>query len=733
MILCVVSITLTNVVAQTSEDIQKIIDQSDINGLNDLAQEETQKELERKQRILDYLASNPSASSTTVSGDSYGVIYDILGGKPIYMSIQNIDAAEATRTDFINSGNTSIDVQGENMTIHVWDGGPTRVDHEAFDNRVTIGDGNNVVPIAPNQVTSQNEFDQNGMVINSQHANHVTGTIVGNNTNANARGMAPAAEAVTHDWTGDHVEMTNAAANGMIISNHSYGVDANNLADGTNNGFLGAYIAQSQALDQIMNDAPFYLSVHSAGNDGQDVNNAPGLLAPGFDKLSLDKVSKNNLVVGSINNPTIGPDGELQTAAISAFSSQGPTDDFRIKPDICGMGFNVFSTGEIIGGNNAAMTPQNQLNTNTYANMSGTSMSSPNVTGSLALIQQLYNEEHGSFMLASTLKGLALHTADDILIDGPDAISGWGVLNAKVMAETVLDMGSGSIVEEHTLSNGETLTFTVTASGLEDLKASISWNDPAGAVQTIVNDATPRLVNDLDVRITQNGTTHLPFALTDVNTNANQDNIVDPFERIDIENPSGSYTVTISHKGTLDDAEQVVSLIVTGVSTSCVADVSISGFYSQNLTESSNSITTLSGTTFDPTKEITLNAGSYVLLNSSCTIEPTSGAFFLATAGDGCNGSNNARKAIAYKDELEEFDNNVTYNETEVIISVHPNPAQSGDIISFSTQVENAELFNIAGNQVQSCTSCSSLKIDDLELGMYLLNLDGESVKLTVE
>jgi subtilisin-like proprotein convertase family protein len=99
------------------------------------------------------------------------------------------------------------------------------------------------------------------------------------------------------------------------------------------------------------------------------------------------------------------------------------------------------------------------------------------------------------------------------------------------------------------------------------LLASISWTDPAGVVSTgIVNDATPVLVNDIDIRVTNDVETFMPWKLTSVITNEKEDNIVDPYERVDVENASGDYTITITHKGSLEGESQNVSLIVTGVS-----------------------------------------------------------------------------------------------------------------------------------------------------------------------
>ncbi len=51
-------------------------------------------------------------------------------------------------------------------------------------------------------------------------------------------------------------------------------------------------------------------------------------------------------------------------------------------------------------------------------------MANPNVAGSLALLQQYHREIYGSFMLAATLKGLAIHTAADLDEPGPDYRTG---------------------------------------------------------------------------------------------------------------------------------------------------------------------------------------------------------------------------------------------------------------------------------------------------------------------
>ena len=82
-----------------------------------------------------------------------------------------------------------------------------------------------------------------------------------------------------------------------------------------------------------------------------------------------------------------------------------------------------------------------------------------------------------------------------------------------------------------------------------------------------MNDTTPALVNDLDIRITQNGVDFYPWKLNAAHPDApaeKGDNRVDPFERIDIPNANGTYTLTVTYKGTLAHGKQDFTLLVSG-------------------------------------------------------------------------------------------------------------------------------------------------------------------------
>ncbi|MFD2433598.1 S8 family peptidase [Mesonia maritima] len=342
-----------------------------------------------------------------------------------------------------------------------------------------------------------------------------------------------------------------------MISNHSYGTPVSESPAW----YMGAYSSASRSWDQITRTEQYLLTVIAAGNDGNVTNPSP--LQTGYDKLTGNAVSKNNLVVANAFDAPIGQStgtiiGEVN---INPSSSQGPTDDGRIKPDITGNGTDLLSTAN--------------FSNSSYDKSSGTSMASPNVAGTLILLQQYYNRLNGNFMYASTLKGLACHTADDILIDGPDAISGWGLLNALKAANTITKDFSGngsSIIQENTMTNSNILEFEVQASGTENLEATICWTDIPGTATTSLNSNTPALVNDLDIRIIKNSnnTEYFPWKLNLANLNSpaiKGDNNVDNVEKVSVDNANGgdTYTIRVSHKGNLTGGFQTYSLIVTGI------------------------------------------------------------------------------------------------------------------------------------------------------------------------
>jgi subtilisin family serine protease len=514
-----------------------------------------------KAQIENYLSRNSNTKRVFKDRDGKTfVLYKIIDGKPIYRTTDNDKAAIATKTNELHTGGSlGLNLDGSGITIGVWDGGPVQITHAEFQNADNTA----------SRVVNNEGLTTGGVPENDDHANHVTGTIAAKGVDLRAKGMAPAVSIFTYNFNDDTMEMTSVLSNplsNMFLSNHSYGIpieqENGNQLDPW---IMGMYTNGASEIDDILRTYPNYLMVTSGGNGGQD--NYTGGLFAGFDKLTSAANAKNNLVVANAS-PTLSPfiGGGITSLVINPSSSQGPTDDLRIKPDIAGDGTGLFSPTTSDG----------------YSTFTGTSMSSPNVTGSLALLQQYYNQLNGNYMKAATLKGLACHTTlDDDANAGPDPLFGWGLLDAKAAAEAITGNNNGTaVISELTLNDSETYTFDFSVQSGQKLIATICWTDVRGTPlsgESNFNNATPRLVNDLDLRLSRNGTTFFPWKLdyspTNGFSNSKADNNVDTVERIDIEVPeAGTYQLTVSHKGTLQlpgpfqvpPLTQDFSLIITG-------------------------------------------------------------------------------------------------------------------------------------------------------------------------
>src|SRR5690606_2891326 len=307
-------------------------------------------------------------------------------------------------------------IQGQGMKIGIWDGGIPVATHVSFLGRViTKDDGQEVTPTAGQGVS---------------HATHVAGTLAANNNIPDIKGFMPEADIWANNWRFDVSEMPTQATQGLLVSNHSYGLDA---IEGNpyGIGIFGRYGTGAKEYDEIAYEAPLYTIVFAAGNDREYVS-MPSSSSKfpskgGRDLLSLGGVSKNTVVVAS----SLGIENYVSPSSVqlSGFSNYGPTDDFRIKPDIAAKGHNVKSA-----------IPGSPANTGFE---SGTSMAAPSVSGVFGLWQQLYNEKNsGIWMRSSTVKALMAHTALEAgPADGPDYMQGWGLLNAEEGAVVINEDG----------------------------------------------------------------------------------------------------------------------------------------------------------------------------------------------------------------------------------------------------------------------------------------------------
>jgi serine protease AprX len=519
-------LTSSLAVAQTTKERQIILQKSTRNTA-ELTQKLAGFEAKNKQEVQAYLLQNPN----TPNPDN---IQFILDGKPIYYGIDSNEASVQTlRAQTMYPGGTlGINATGQGLTVGVWDGEKVRFTHQEFGGRVTSGDNANVL---------------------SAHATHVTGTILAAGVSASRKGFAYQANAKSYEFNSDISEMNAFAGDGNLVSNHSYGLIAGNLPTY----FFGQYNSQAANVDELIYNYPYYIVVKSAGNDRSSTTLAQVQQKQGYDLLTGMSCSKNNLTVAAVKQQTSysGP----ESVEITNFSNFGPPDDGRIKPDIAAMGFEVNSCNS---GGDAS-----------YTTMSGTSMSAPAISGLITLLQHHYTQLNPStYMLASTVRGLICHSAREAgLNTGPDYEFGWGLADGFTAAQIISNRNSSSILDERVLNNNQTYTTTFTISQTQDLNVTLAWTDPAGLVNsgTTADVRTPRLVNNLDIKVIKDGIIYYPWRLdpTDVFAPAsnNSDNNVDNIERVEIFNATpGVYTIQINHKGTLTNGLQEYSLIASG-------------------------------------------------------------------------------------------------------------------------------------------------------------------------
>ena len=288
----------------------------------------------------------------------------------------------------------------------------------------------------------------------------------------------------------------------------------------------------------------------------------------GFDNLpSGGQTAKNALTVGAVRAILDDPITSVTAADMASFSSWGPTDDGRVKPDVVADGIDVLSSA-------TAVPPVNDA----YSSLSGTSIAAPSVTGASVLLMQHYSNLHGTLPTSATTKGVILHTAVDGGNPGPDYSFGWGLMNSAAAAnflsrDAVPQLGDLQDLIQDSLDNGTQDNLVVDVAAGRPLKATLVWTDPAGTArsgQANLDNPTAALVNDLDLTIIgPGGTTFFPWTLDPGNPGANavrtQRNAVDNVEQVLIDAPvTGTYTIRVSHTGPLQGGlPQNYSLLIS--------------------------------------------------------------------------------------------------------------------------------------------------------------------------
>lgn len=334
----------------------------------------------------------------------------------------NIDAGKLSEVfwdDLSGLYDTPYSLTGSGVNVAVRDGGKIYA-HNDFYGRLTIVDNDLV----------------------SDHATHVAGTIGATNrlyTMPKTGSMAPSVNLYSYSFfivgtnqnqqEGSFVDdFVSAIENynasiinnswGHIIGWYWAGSWKNDKGPET---LFGDYTTYSQDMDDLIFD--YYdneaLIIKSAGNDRSDgpdsINHDgeyylddEGIASGYYDCVEPLSCAKNNITVGAVG---IQESGQTYPKKSSIFSSWGPTDDYRVKPDIVADGFSLYSTSS----------------NGSYVYKDGTSMSCPVVTGICALIHEAFNDQCGRYPTADIVKALLCNFAEDLGNPGPilPTDSGW--------------------------------------------------------------------------------------------------------------------------------------------------------------------------------------------------------------------------------------------------------------------------------------------------------------------
>ena len=375
----------------------------------------------------------------------------------------------------------------------------------------------------------------------SEHSTHVAGTVGGSGANSVAqggttnqwRGMATAVDLISYgtNYTGvgpifyqnvPDIESDFAAAQ------NTYGADLGTASLGSNvysnyplscTLLMGKYGASDVLIDQIIRGGngvvgigEKYITTWAVGNERNNV----GSCSNTYSSIAPPAAAKNPIHVGASNT---------NNNSMTTFSSWGPTQDGRIKPIVVAGGCQSGGDGGI------KSTDNNPVND--YTVMCGTSMATPAVGGSIALMLQQYRTTYatsGNFW-PSTAKALLMQTADDFGNPGPDYQWGFGQVDILAAVQLI----SRTAFLQNNVAQGDIDVFYFPVmTNTSPAQVSLAWDDYEATF-----NANPTLINNLDVElVAPSGTVWQPWVLNPaipannatrgINTRDNQEQVTVP-------------------------------------------------------------------------------------------------------------------------------------------------------------------------------------------------------------
>jgi subtilisin family serine protease len=346
------------------------------------------------------------------------------------------------------------------------------------------------------------------------------------------------------------------------------------------NDVQGEYDLDAAQFDELVRDADAstpgdqpYILEFSAGNAGPD-----------SETMDSPASGKNVIATGASENV---PGTLAETYGLYAdgpdtmadFSSRGPCEDGRIKPDLVAPGTWIASAASSAAPDEAAIAWT--VIDDYYVFMGGTSMSGPHAAGAAAVFVQYYKSLHTNAVPSPALVKAALINSADELDEangGPGPIpnndEGWGRVNLANIVVTNLNgapryyqyldqsvlLTSGQVYVQHVL---------VQNSG-QPLKITMAYTDVPG-----FPGAIPALVNDLDLEVVgPDGTLYRgnQFSGGESVPNAPSADSINNVEAVHLAQPlPGDYLVRVRARNVVQDArldtsaiDQDFALVVSG-------------------------------------------------------------------------------------------------------------------------------------------------------------------------
>jgi serine protease AprX len=435
------------------------------------------------------------------------------------------------------------------------------------------------------------------------HGTHVSGSILGDGSASGGqyKGIAPKANLFFQsllDNTGglgglpfDLNDLFDEAYRaGARIHNNSWGAKTPSL-----------YTINSEEVDEFVRKNPDMLIVVAAGNAGSGAN--PLKAAIGFvDWLSIGSPAscKNALTVGASRSdrangpyssitwgkgwPNAFPQPPIANEKISgdpeslaAFSSRGPCDDRRIKPDLVAPGT------EIISAKSSSAPVRNfwgmVQGSSQYAYDGGTSMATPLVSGCAALVRQYFVEVRSHQPSAALLKATLINStrwltgADSIALPKgtPNFHQGHGRIDMQRAIPNQANPGYKLQFVDNWQSPSQLFTRTgdrkryqfVLPSGVPELRICMAYTDaPARALQNNLN----LMVQHYESNTKWLGNQDLPDALV----------IPDPDNNVEVAKiqnpPQGTYYIQV-FVGNMLKPPQDFALVVAGINLPALTEI----------------------------------------------------------------------------------------------------------------------------------------------------------------